>query len=128
MIEVTNSKSKPVRIATTAGVSFTLRPGEIRRLPPFVMTAATQAGCDVRTVEQTVAASEPLGNQRYARLLTTLRRMVGKGYPNDFTTSGRPKALAVRREVGFEVSASELNRAFEEVMGDNGNDTDRSSA
>lgn len=107
----------PVHIATTAGVSLHLKARETREVASHIAMAAAQHGCSVDYGKDKAPAPVAFDPRRVE---AAVRAIIDEGKASDLTVSGRPKTTAVSERLGVEVSAAEVQRAFEEVTHGNG--------
>lgn len=118
-IKVVAPKDRPVRIRTTTGAVFHLKPGEERMLPPYAAPIAAASGCMIVPVGFEGSTPEVSGlskEERHRELVAAVTTLVNRGKPEDFTESGRPRKPVVAEMVDFDPTVAEINEAAEAVL------------
>ena len=122
-VSVPANREQPVRLATRTGASVVIQPGEKRQVrPALAKVAKAKRGVRVEEAKggpEPVTASKPTPEptvDHEAEVFKAVQALVQKGDPADFTAQGRPKKLAVRRLVDFEIDVDDIDRAFEQVL------------
>lgn len=70
-----------------------------------------------------MATAEITGSLRDALVYDAIRVLVARNHVEDFTGGGMPKAAAIQKEVGVQVSAQETSKywaGYKQIIGENG--------
>lgn len=116
------AKQGEVRIALTTG-HVTIVTENLKELDTRFHAEAYAKGCldenMAAALETKGASSSTSGTmspeERAEKVLTAVKEIVEGGNPEDMTGAGLPKAGKITAMVGFEVTASERDDAYEKV-------------
>lgn len=105
---------KPIYLALTTGHTCTVGPEYAEIEDRFHRLAVVQGAIPEGTEHVQVApAAEALTRQDV--LLAMVRRMIDEALPSDFTNDGKVNANALSARVGFTVSSSERDAAWDQL-------------
>lgn len=102
-------------ISTTSGFGDSLGPYEKKEISVGMLPQYTRAGCFLigappgAPEDPVVTASDKTREELVAEAVA---KLVAEGDPKSFTDGGKPKASAVKRIAGFDVSGDEVLAAF----------------
>lgn len=108
---------KPIYLALTSGHTCTLGPAYTEIDERFHRLAVVEGAIPEGTEHVQVPTARVEPNRREL-LLATVRQMVVEAQPADFTTDGKVNANALSARVGFTVSSSERDAAWDQVAKD----------
>lgn len=118
--------NKPIRMSSLSGVIITFTPGREYYLPEDIANEAKSLG--VQELPETAAETPEQVNDRldttdfvvseevFQELVDALTVIREEGDPEDFTSSGAPKAAVVNRAVNRTVTSEERARAWDIVL------------
>ncbi|MFZ2981877.1 MAG: hypothetical protein WA085_12660 [Sphingobium sp.] len=107
---------KPIQIALTSGHITIVEPAGTELETKF-QREAIALGCMPEGVERE-APQEGKGFDKMASIIEAMHAMVDVADVAEFTGDGKPKTDAVSKRVGFTVSSSERDTAWEAVADD----------
>lgn len=107
----------PLTLGLTSGHTCCIGPEYIEVEARFHRLAVVQGAIPEGTEHLQIAPAETAVT-RNALVLATVREMVTEALPTDFTNDGRVNANALSARVGFTVSSSERDAAWDQVARD----------
>lgn len=115
-----------IRVATLSGAAVLFEPGVEREVSDEIGLLALQMGArQVGTITRTVAPATPVEASDVEAfeevktlddVVTGIEKLVEKADPEDFKADGTPKASAVNRVVGRNVSTEDREAAWEAFL------------
>lgn len=108
---------KILSLGLTSGHTCTIGP-EYTEIDPRFHRLAVVNGAIPEGTEHVKVASPTVEQSRRDLLLSTVREMIAEAKPDDFTNDGKVNANALSTRVGFTVSSSERDAAWEAVAKD----------
>ncbi len=105
---------EPVYLATTqGGHTFVVKHDEYTFVPPQFRAQALAAGCKFEGQEDDAQPSDDADAKAAAELLATVKALIAKGDPSDFTTGGKVSATRLSAMVGYTVSSEQRDAAWD---------------
>lgn len=109
--------SRERTVVSTKGHAIRFPKGELVHVPkdmyPEVLAAG---GVPENELEEDEKKPEIVGDERHAKLLAAIAKVVEENNPEDFTAAGIPNRKKLGARVGFAVGAEEFERAYGEFL------------
>jgi len=107
-------------IVTSVGYTFNFKKNVPLNVPPIAIQDCLQQGCyaadgEVIPTEEKKEALDVQGPERETALKKQIRSMVARNKRGDFTGSGKPDAVVMTQDLGFQVFAKERDILWLEV-------------
>ena len=111
------------RLASTSGHVVFFEPNKPTPVPKEAVREAMEQGCvpaDAKDAPEFVDATKPMvefsGTLRTSLLYLVIARMIEENDTKSFDSGGRPKAVVLSKQLGFDVSVKEVKEVHRTVL------------
>jgi hypothetical protein len=122
--------NRDVTVSGLSGHAIKFRKGIPTHVPPEMMEdvmakgAIPAEGESLPEVKEEPRKDIPIGPRRKAVFFEQFEKMIAENNRDDFNAFGVPKALVIKRELGFQVDSQEVKAMWSEFKSQQGSSED----